>query len=264
MAYCIRCGQKCSFLKSWTFPDGTLCNDCLKELDVSTSQRDKYMSMSGTYEMLLAEQKLSNPEVESIEIGPRSGDDYQTPERMQVRSLQEILKGKPTLSFEQTVRVTKGGNSYSGISFGLGHGVRVGFGGRSSAKTKTKNKITSIPVDFYLTSKRILFRAKEEFYSIFFSDIKSIKWHLFSFEVITDDDELTFTKEKNIEKLYYLIQLVQPLLESSPAKEPSAPSNAGSNTDDPIFLLREYKKLLDEGIINQEEFEAKKTELLKL
>ena len=38
MAYCIRCGQKCSFLKSWTFPDGTLCNDCLKELDVSTSQ----------------------------------------------------------------------------------------------------------------------------------------------------------------------------------------------------------------------------------
>ena len=242
------------------------------------------MSMSGTYEMLLAEQKLSNPEVESIEIGPRSGDDYQTPERMQVRSLQEILedfrindvdvnlspneicylKGKPTLSFEQTVRVTKGGNSYSGISFGLGHGVRVGFGGRSSAKTKTKNKITSIPVDFYLTSKRILFRAKEEFYSIFFSDIKSIKWHLFSFEVITDDDELTFTKEKNIEKLYYLIQLVHPLLESSPAKEPSAPSNAGSNTDDPIFLLREYKKLLDEGIINQEEFEAKKTELLKL
>ena len=40
----------------------------------------------------------------------------------------------------------------------------------------------------------------------------------------------------------------------------AAPSETGSVTDE----IREYKKLLDEGIITQEEFDAKKKQLMGL
>ncbi|MBP3656328.1 MAG: SHOCT domain-containing protein [Clostridia bacterium] len=40
----------------------------------------------------------------------------------------------------------------------------------------------------------------------------------------------------------------------------AAPSGTGSVTDE----IREYKKLLDEGIITQEEFDAKKKQLMGL
>lgn len=289
MAYCARCGYKCSFFKSWTFPDGTLCNDCLKELGVSDSERDKYMSMSGTYEMLLAEKKLQNPEIELLPIGERKGDDFQEPKEITVRTLNEILeehrlenvnvslepneicyfKGSPSVCFQQTQRVTTGGGPYMGVSFKLGGGVRLGVGGRPSKKTKTKEKTVSIIVDFYLTSKRMLFKAKEKFYSIYFSDIESITWHTSSFDVITEYDNLTFSNVimpmSDVERLYYLIQLTSPMIDSAETTTLTSFANTSSDASpDPIHLLREYKKLLDEGIITQDEFEIKKAELLKL
>lgn len=46
--------------------------------------------------------------------------------------------------------------------------------------------------------------------------------------------------------------------------EPSAPTPASTQTASPADELRKYKSLLDDGIITQEEFEAKKKQLLGL
>ncbi|MBP5417858.1 MAG: SHOCT domain-containing protein [Clostridiales bacterium] len=56
-----------------------------------------------------------------------------------------------------------------------------------------------------------------------------------------------------------------PNMSGASAGSPAQPAAAGvpSNEVDKIKLIKEYKQLLDSGIISQEEFDAKKQELLR-
>ena len=51
-------------------------------------------------------------------------------------------------------------------------------------------------------------------------------------------------------------------VEEAPKKEEKSESGSSLSEKEKIALLREYKSLLDEGIITKEEFDAKKAEIL--
>lgn len=213
MAYCIRCGYKCSFFKSLGLKDGSICKDCLDELGITPEEKSKYGSMTAPYELLLADVRFRNPGVALPAPGQRTGDDYQAPPEMPiVRSYGEMLeeyfiedpgvnldlnencyyKGTLTLSFKEMKKVVTGGGTYSGVSINLGHGIRYGVGGRSPKKTKNKEVTTSTPVTFYMTSKRFYFEVKGQFFSIFYKNIEKLTWNIKSFDVISGPDNLNF------------------------------------------------------------------------
>lgn len=78
----------------------------------------------------------------------------------------------------------------------------------------------------------------------------------------------------DIERVYYLIQqknkedaLAAPQKTRTKSKKSNNQTKSDSqdnDTVDPIQMIREYKKLLDEGILTQEEFDKKKAEILNL
>ena len=148
-AYCVRCGYRCNLLKSLPLQGDTLCDDCLKELGfpVNIKTKERFLSMGTTYEMLLAEARLSNPNVLESTPGQRSGDDYQpTSPISNVRTFNQILddeylvsdpgikldrfekcyyKGSLSINYKSTV--VKGGGGYSGVSLNLGFGLFACF-----------------------------------------------------------------------------------------------------------------------------------------
>lgn len=73
--------------------------------------------------------------------------------------------------------------------------------------------------------------------------------------------------EKTAKQILMLLQMIckgneVKAAEELPAAVSEAAGIAGSGTENVPELLREYKKLLDEGVITEEEFEAKKAQLL--
>ena len=54
----------------------------------------------------------------------------------------------------------------------------------------------------------------------------------------------------------------RPARDAAPSSRPAAPKASAANEAENIRLLKEYKTLLDNGIISQEEFEKKKNDLL--
>ena len=64
---------------------------------------------------------------------------------------------------------------------------------------------------------------------------------------------------KNVEEVYKSISQLLIERQKDDPKEKKIEQNSRSTTDE----LREYKKLLDENVISQEEFDKKKKELLE-
>ena len=295
MAYCIRCGYKCSAFKSMILREGSICKDCLDELGITSEEKSRYTSMAAPYELVLADLRFNNPGKSLPDPGERTGDDYQSPPEMpNVRTYDEMLdeyyikdpginldfnekcyfRDSLTLSYKENVTVVTGGGNYSGFSLDLGLGIHYGLGGRSPEKTKSKNVTTSMPTTFHMTSKRFYFRAEKQYFSIYYRDIDSITWNIKSFDVISGADNLKFSTlimpVSNIERIYYLIQQKNKEDALAASERANSWETARKKSDikkretEAIKLIREYKKLLDEGILTQEEFDRKKRQILDI
>jgi len=150
-----------------------------------------------------------------------------------------VLDFDKILSFElqedgNTVLEGSAGKALAGaLLFGIG-GAIVGSSGKSKMKTVCKNMILHLRVN----------------------DLDN---PLLSFELLgveTKKGGIIYNDSKK------LAEEILSILENSTSDDNS---NATSNLlDSHIGQLREYKNLLDEGILTQEEFDSKKRELLKL
>ena len=190
-----------------------------------------------------------------------------------------------TVSFKSQTIVTKGGTTTQGISVNLGHGLRYHLGASSPSKKTVKETTNSYPCEVLLTNEQLILRIKKKQVEVPLFTINNIDWKLLSCDVYTNSDSVTFSNKifgldrfhrafeliGMKEKEDYLIAQEQQRIQEQKAQQKKiaqstkkgASKTKAKDSSDPISLLREYKQLLDDGILTEEEFAAKKAELLK-
>lgn len=86
------------------------------------------------------------------------------------------------------------------------------------------------------------------------------KWFLKGIVVATSSGKIRFMLISNRDNIYKTISDLLIDRQNKKKEQTTIVNNAGSNADE----LKKYKELLDTGVITQEEFEAKKKQLLNL
>ena len=90
--YCLRCGRKLPLLGYHVLLDGEMCNECIDELGLSKNKKNLFYAFSGTYEMLLSEARLQDPESVNKIPGERNCDDMAEPVKLPtIRTINQIL-----------------------------------------------------------------------------------------------------------------------------------------------------------------------------
>ena len=150
------------------------------------------------------------------------------------------------------------GSSHSGSGFGgakvMGVRIRTYSGSTKSIRENVTERFSGI---VYLTNKRIVMQAPKYSFTVKHENISSIQWYTDALAVYEDSKSNLIGSEDmlTISSIYALI------LKANEAKNTPTENKSISSVADEI---REFKKLLDEGIISQEEFDAKKKQLLNL
>lgn len=168
---------------------------------------------------------------------------------------------KPAKSYHQKNAVVGRKSSSAGVSFRVAKGVtfRTGGGGSEYVREVVAEKFDG---NLYITNQRIIMLAPKHGFDIPLAKITQLCIHDDGIAVYTGA-KCYFALTEHIEMIsciYGLIRKVMSEQETIVAKPEKREIQHKSVTDN----IREYKKLLDEGIITEEEFEKKKRQLLNL
>ena len=157
-------------------------------------------------------------------------------------------------------------------------GTSMHFGGKSTFGIHTnsyqreynRNTIQEkYPGTFYITNKRMVCSAPKFAFEINLTNITSLTAYSDAL-VITAKDKSYIVETQDIAKIKELLAVSNEGIKRGLTKDTKTDNNSTDNINHSISeekrvqLLRDYKKLCDDGIITQEEFEAKKKELLSL
>lgn len=157
---------------------------------------------------------------------------------MQIHHYDEIVDFE---LLEDGESVIKGGGIGKAIAGGVLFGGTGAIVGAATAKRKSKSVCTSMMIKIVL------------------NDMKSPVAYIKLIGSATKKDSGAYkTKQKNAHEILSILQLM--CNEHGIPEEPPAKKAAGNDVDE----LRKLKALLDDGIINQEDFDAKKKQILGL
>ena len=195
----------------------------------------------------------------------------------QAEKLQRLIINNPTISlktgevcyyqheataYHEKNVVTGRKSSGAGVSFRVAKGVYVRTGGGDSQVIR-ENVGEYFDGMLYITNFRIVLLTPKYGFDIPFSKIAQIENHHDGFQIYSGAKcySLLTIDVLTILVILELIKIVNGGQLSSNKKLSNTDTKSNS-TDSNVKDLREFKKLLDEGIITEEEFEAKKKQLL--
>lgn len=139
-------------------------------------------------------------------------------------------------------------STYSTSPSKLGIAIDAAIWGTAAAVVKAMEKQQQIPVSSTTRIAVIYFKNSSNL-----SPITIKEWvSSFTIPIISKLKEIFPEKEKSVAS--FAQQTVAPTTANESGNQTAQPNN--------IEMLREYKKLLDDGIISQEEFDAQKAKLL--
>ncbi len=252
---CVVCGKQMGFFNGKVkIADGAVCNDCWNKTGIGTdmdallsarqySAKEINLRVNAKSQVKQVEKEF-NPtkKISNLVAFDDNSQMIMVYTYKGFRKNTDYFKYSDIVSFdllEDGENVSKGGLGRAvagGLLFG---GVGAIVGGVTGAKT-TKNVCNSLQIKITLRNS-----YQQTVYIPFIS--MSTKTSSFEYK----------TAYKNAQETLSALQLA---CESSNSSANATPQTSSTNIED----IREYKKLLDDGIITEEEFNAKKKQLLGL
>lgn len=160
--------------------------------------------------------------------------------------------------------VTGHSNSGAGMSFRVADGVYLRTGGGDSQVIR-ENVGEYFEGTLYITNFRIVLLTPKYGFDIPFSKINQIIEHSDGFQIYSGAkcySVLTI----DIHTFIAIVKLLESINQDTALSNPKAykTNNKANSTEPNMDDLRELRKLFDEGIITEEEFNAKKKQILGL
>lgn len=158
---------------------------------------------------------------------------------------------------------TSGG---AGVSFRVAKGVSIRTGGGNSQVIR-ENVNEYLEGTLYITNIRIILLAPKYGFDLYISKITQLLYKDFGLEIFSGSKcyQVLTADRDNIQELVELMNSQRVFKDEKWLKEQQKNINSTSSTTLNIKQeLSDLKWLLDEGIITQEEFDAKKKQLLGL
>jgi len=257
---CVVCKGVADYSRSNT-RIGPVCYDCMKKLTkqgVNVINIKKY-EISQLQQMCKVGEYTQSEEQNNQE---EMGVSYSLLEKMIVKNPSISLKKgevcfyeKKAIAFHQKNVVTGTMRSSTGASVRVAKGLsfRIGGGETQNIRENVGEHYDGI---LYVTNMRILLLASKYGFEISIPKITSIVQRKDGLQFYVGD-KCHNVLTKDVKSIIKLFNTMNQAFDEQPK------SNEKSKTD-VVKEIREYKQLLDEGILTLEEFEEKKKQLLKL
>ena len=174
-----------------------------------------------------------------------------------------------SVRLKNVVTGTSGNSIHIGGKGAFGIYMGTGISQRNIDRNTVAEKY---PGNFYITNKRMICTAPKLAFEIKLTNITSLTTYSDGLN-ITVKDKSYIVETKDIESIKEIIAVNNEGMKRglcTNLKDEKCDSikinedKLKNDEDKSIHLIREYKKLLDEGIITNEEFEAKKKKLLEI
>ena len=165
-------------------------------------------------------------------------------------------KGKAQAYHEKNVVIGRK-SSGAGVSYRVAKGLSVhgGGGGSENIRGQVGEKYDGI---FYLTNKRVILNAMKYGFDIPLEKLDSANVDPKTGFVFFSEGKSYTVLTKEVDKISSIMSLIE--MPDKKAQEPQKQQSGRSYTAE----LRELKSLLDDGAITEEEYNAKKAQLLNL
>ena len=152
----------------------------------------------------------------------------------------------------------------AGISFRVAKGVSLRTGGGSSQVVRG-NVSEEFDGTLYITNFRIVLLTPKYGFDLYISKITQLLYKTNGFQVYSGSKCFSVLTDdiKAIQELILFMNEHRVFKDEKIINKKKTKTTASANKQD-VEILREYKKLLDEGIITDDEFAAKKKQLLGL
>lgn len=262
---CVVCGKVADMTRSNT-KIGAVCKPCMDilvkhgihPLNIKKHSMEELRSLCGVY--------MNSAGEVSEEVTNLSA--YEQLEKRIISNPSISLKegevcfysGKAAAYHEKNV-VTGRTSSGAGVSLRVAKGVSVRTGGGGS-KNIRETIGESFEGTLYLTNFRIILLAPKYGFDVMIPKITSVSTRSDGLQLF-EGSKCHSVLTSDVNKILSTIELMNRAMEEQP-KEEVKKASSSKTTKNAAKEIREYKQLLDDGIITQEEFDAKKKQLLGL
>lgn len=255
---CVICDKESGWTSNNT-PIGRVCPDCMQQLanksitllNIKKHNIEELKTICGVNNTMQDEitkdisayEKLGKKIIENVPLS------------LKKEEVCFYMNDAKAFHSKNVVTGTKSGGAGASLRIAKGVSIRTG-GGESKVVRGNVNEY--FDGTLYITNMRIILLAPKYGFDVMIPKITQLSYRNDGFfiyvgskcySVITHD-------VKNIKNLIDLI--------NEASQEQETKSTTENKQNDSFAELREYKKLLDEGIITIDEFEAKKKQLLNL
>lgn len=255
---CVICGKTADLTRSNT-SIGPVCKDCIDKLvkqGINALNIKKY-EISQLRELCRIAEEKANYEMSAY--GQLEQRIVNNPS-ISLKEGEVCFYQKKASAFHQKNVVTGTKSNGVGVSLRIAKGLSVRTGGGGST-TIRENVNEYFDGTLYITNMRMILLAPKYGFDVMIPKITSISQRKDGLQIFVGSKcHSVYTND--VKNIIALLGLMNSAYANQPKE--SKPTSKKSNTVNTAQELREYKKLLDEGIISQEEFDAKKKQLLGL
>ncbi len=146
--------------------------------------------------------------------------------------------------------------SFGGGLYGHGTGIHSNQGVRNVVRGTV---VDQYPGHLYLTSRRVVLVTYKAGFDIYLSKLTGLDFYKDGL-MVTSAGKSYLVSTQDVKKIQRIIEASNLLLSSNNGTA-GASSNNSTSEKETISVLKEYKELLDGGVITQEEFDRKKQAL---